>query len=85
MSKIWNRSVLTACLLTLVSQFISLESASAQGIPDGYSVSSLTRATILVRDLEESLKLYRDILGLTVRPRPPLKGPVSIWGRKATV
>ncbi len=32
--------------------------------PDGFVVSPMARATIFVRDLEESLKLYRDILGL---------------------
>ncbi len=32
--------------------------------PDGFAVSPIARATIFVRDLDESLKLYRDILGL---------------------
>jgi catechol 2,3-dioxygenase-like lactoylglutathione lyase family enzyme len=32
--------------------------------PEGFVVSPIARATIFVRDLEESLKLYRDILGL---------------------
>ena len=32
--------------------------------PDGFVVSPMARATIFVRDLDESLKLYRDILGL---------------------
>ncbi len=32
--------------------------------PEGFAVSPIARATIFVRDLEESLKLYRDILGL---------------------
>ena len=31
---------------------------------DGMNIAPLARATIFVRDLEESLKLYRDILGL---------------------
>ena len=31
---------------------------------DGMNVAPLARATIFVRDIEESLKLYRDILGL---------------------
>ena len=31
---------------------------------EGFEVSPIARATIFVRDLEESLKLYRDILGL---------------------
>lgn len=32
--------------------------------PEGAIVSPIARATIFVRDLEESLKLYRDLLGL---------------------
>lgn len=36
-------------------------------VPDGFSVSAMNRATIFVRDLDESLRLYRDILGLKVR------------------
>ncbi len=39
----------------------------AQDVPEGYAVSPMTRATIFVRDLDESLKLYRDLLGLTTR------------------
>ncbi len=31
---------------------------------EGFAVSPIARATIFVRDLDESLKLYRDILGL---------------------
>ena len=31
---------------------------------DGMNVAPLARATIFVRDIKESLKLYRDILGL---------------------
>jgi catechol 2,3-dioxygenase-like lactoylglutathione lyase family enzyme len=33
-------------------------------VPPGEKVSSLARATLFVRNQEESLKLYRDILGL---------------------
>jgi len=39
----------------------------AQDIPDGFSVSPMNRATIFVRDLDESLQLYRDLLGLKIR------------------
>ena len=31
---------------------------------EGFTVSPIARATIFVRDIDESLKLYRDILGL---------------------
>ncbi len=36
-------------------------------IAEGMRISPITRATVFVRDLDESLKLYQDILGL--RPR----------------
>lgn len=36
-------------------------------IPEGFKLAPMSRATIFVRDQEESLKLYRDILGLRVR------------------
>jgi len=40
--------------------------AAAVPIAPGEKVSSIARATIFVRDQEQSLKLYRDILGLKV-------------------
>lgn len=49
--------------------------ASAQEVPEGYSVSSMTRATIFVRDLDESLRLYRDLLGLKTRVDTVVEGP----------
>ena len=56
----------------------------AQDVPDGYSVSSMTRATIFVRDLDESLRLYRDLLGLTTRVDTLVEGdPINeIMGTK---
>lgn len=36
-------------------------------IADGMRISPITRATVFVRDIDESLKLYRDILGLKPR------------------
>ena len=36
-------------------------------VPEGLSVSAMNRATIFVRDLDESLRLYRDLLGFKVR------------------
>jgi catechol 2,3-dioxygenase-like lactoylglutathione lyase family enzyme len=36
-------------------------------IPDGFVLAPMSRATVFVRDQAESLKLYRDILGLRVR------------------
>lgn len=49
--------------------------SAAQDVPEGYSVSSMTRATIFVRDLDESLKLYQDLLGLTTRVDTIVEGP----------
>ena len=42
--------------------------------PDA-TVSPVSRTTIFVRDLDESLKLYRDILGLNPRRERLLEGP----------
>ena len=36
-------------------------------IPTGFRVAPLARATLFVRSQDESLKLYRDILGLRAR------------------
>jgi catechol 2,3-dioxygenase-like lactoylglutathione lyase family enzyme len=36
-------------------------------IPEGFMLAPLSRATVFVRDQAESLKLYRDILGLRIR------------------
>jgi len=38
--------------------------AGAVEFQDGMNLAPMARATIFVRDIEESLKLYRDILGL---------------------
>ncbi len=43
-------------------------------IPDNFSLSPLMRSTHFVRDLDESLKLYRDILGLRPRVERTLEG-----------
>jgi catechol 2,3-dioxygenase-like lactoylglutathione lyase family enzyme len=43
-------------------------------VPDGFAVSAMNRATIFVRDLDESLRLYRDILGLKVRVEKVTEG-----------
>ncbi|MSO97879.1 MAG: hypothetical protein EXR11_06630 [Rhodospirillaceae bacterium] len=42
--------------------------------PDA-TVSPVSRTTLFVRDLDESLKLYRDILGLKPRRERILEGP----------
>lgn len=43
------------------------QSPPGNPIPEGFKVSPMARASIMVRDLEASLELYRDILGLRVR------------------
>jgi|TARA_B110000305_G_C19105815_1_gene477415 catechol 2,3-dioxygenase-like lactoylglutathione lyase family enzyme len=51
-------------LIVLVSNFPT--AGYGQEIPEGFSVSPMNRATIFVRNLDESLRLYRDLLGLRV-------------------
>ena len=41
--------------------------AQIPDIPEGFSVTPLMRSTHFVRDVDQSLSLYRDILGLRVR------------------
>lgn len=56
---------LKATLLGLL--VIAASVTHAQDIPNGFSVSAMNRATIFVRDLDKSLQLYRDLLGLKIR------------------
>jgi catechol 2,3-dioxygenase-like lactoylglutathione lyase family enzyme len=42
------------------------ELPSASGLPEGKIPTDIRRITILVRDIDASLKLYRDVLGLKV-------------------
>lgn len=56
--------------IVLLSIVMALDNAAcAQGVPlaDGSRVSPVSRTTIFVSNIEESLKLYRDILGLKPR------------------
>lgn len=58
-----------ALLICILFSLWGSAPASAQipDIPDGFSVTPLMRSTHFVRDVDESLKLYRDILGLRIR------------------
>lgn len=56
-----------AFLVPVVVAMVLPAVADAQEIPDGFLVSPMNRATIFVRDLDESLRLYRDLLGLEIR------------------
>lgn len=66
-------------LLSLVCAFtfwsISPVMSQEPGFPDGFQLSPLMRSTHFVRDLEESLNLYQDILGLRPRVERTLEGP----------
>lgn len=42
-------------------------------VPEGFIVTPVMRTSIIVRDMDQSLKLYRDILGL----RPWFEGPLE--------
>ncbi|MDG2321567.1 MAG: VOC family protein [Rhodospirillaceae bacterium] len=42
-------------------------------VPEGFIVTPVMRTSIIVRNMDESLKLYRDILGL----RPWFEGPLE--------
>ena len=55
------------CATILGLLVVAMSAIHAQEIPDGFSVSPMNRATIFVRDLDESLQLYRDLLGLEIR------------------
>ena len=50
---------------------------TAQDVPvaEGATVSPVSRTSLFVRDLDESLKLYRDILGLKPRHEDVHEGP----------
>jgi catechol 2,3-dioxygenase-like lactoylglutathione lyase family enzyme len=60
-----KRALLTCLLFSLWSAYPT--NAQTTDIPDGFIVTPLMRSTHFVRDVDESLKLYRDILGLRVR------------------
>ncbi len=52
--------------------------AQEPGVPPGEKLTPMLRASVFVRDIDESLKLYRDILGLKPRLETVLEGdPVN--------
>jgi catechol 2,3-dioxygenase-like lactoylglutathione lyase family enzyme len=67
-----KRVLLICLLLSLWST--SAANAQTTDIPEGFIVTPLMRSTHFVRDVDESLKLYRDILGLRVRFEQTFKG-----------
>ena len=72
-----KRTLLTCLLFSLCSAFPV--KAQIPDIPDGFIVTPLMRSTHFVRDMDESLKLYRDILGLRIRFEQTFKG--EEWDR----
>lgn len=67
-----NKTMRLAVIFFAAITLVTSMTAHAQNPPDnpvppGFILSPMARATIFVRDQEESLKLYRDILGLRVR------------------
>ncbi len=58
------RAALALALLAGPAFAAEIKVAEAVPVPRGEAVSPMARATIFVRDQQESLKLYRDILGL---------------------
>jgi catechol 2,3-dioxygenase-like lactoylglutathione lyase family enzyme len=60
-------AAITGLMLAGAAVPASAQSPPENPIPDGFKLAPMSRASILVRDQEESLKLYRDILGLRVR------------------
>ncbi len=72
-----TRVLLTAILFSLWSTSPTM--TQEPDIPDGFILSPLMRSTHFVRDVDESLKLYRDILGL--RPRVEQTFKSEEWDR----
>ncbi len=61
--------------LSLISLWSSHPAMTEEpDFPDGFILSPLMRSTHFVRDIDESLKLYRDILGLRPRVERVLEG-----------
>lgn len=58
---------LRTSLIAVFCIYAAPASAQTADIPEGFSVTPLMRSTHFVRDVDESLSLYRDILGLRVR------------------
>lgn len=58
------RAAVLALLLGSAAQAADVKVTDAVTVPQGELVSPMARATIFVRSQAESLKLYRDILGL---------------------
>jgi catechol 2,3-dioxygenase-like lactoylglutathione lyase family enzyme len=67
-------ALLTGCATSSKNEIKSQQTLSAPGVekPTERVPTDIRRLTILVRDMETSLKLYRDVLGLKVNYDAPL-------------
>lgn len=61
-------------ICALVGLIATAVHAQAPTVAEGARVSPLSRTTVFVRDIEESLELYSDILGLQPRRERMLEG-----------
>ena len=61
------KAIIAAALTVLSASPAIAQTAPANPVPPGFILSPMARATVFVRDVDESLKLYRDILGLRLR------------------
>jgi catechol 2,3-dioxygenase-like lactoylglutathione lyase family enzyme len=68
----WTTVSVLGALVALAGVFPKV--LAAQEVPAGFHVSPMTRATLFVRNLDDSLKLYRDILGLKTRVDTRVEG-----------
>ena len=66
------KSILTIVIATFAMPALS-QVSGIPPIPEGFIVTPVMRTSIIVRDMGDSLRLYRDILGL----RPWFEGPLS--------
>lgn len=56
-----------ALVASLIASSVVAQTPPANPVPPGFILSPMARATVFVKDVDESLKLYRDILGLRLR------------------
>lgn len=61
------RIVIAALAGILVALQAAAQPPPSNPVPPGFILSPMARATVFVKDVDESLKLYRDILGLRLR------------------
>jgi catechol 2,3-dioxygenase-like lactoylglutathione lyase family enzyme len=61
------RGIVTVLAALVVATSVAAQTVPGNPVPPGFILSPMARATVLVRNVDESLKLYRDILGLRLR------------------